>query len=59
MRYEVLKPFQGERPYRVGEVVDATGWRTVSSLVAQRYIREVHGASDDDVPARRRQAGRQ
>ena len=59
MRAEVLKPFRGERLYRVGEVVDATGWRTAASLVAQRYIREVHGASDDDAPARRRQAGRQ
>lgn len=57
MRAQVLKPFTGERAYRVGEIVDATGWRLAGQLVAQRYLREVPEQSDDsESVSRRRQA---
>ena len=45
--FEVVKPFRGDRPYEPGEIVDATGWRLVRQLVAQRYLRECHGETPD------------
>lgn len=35
----VLRPFEGARPFRAGEEVDASGWRTARLLEERRYIK--------------------
>lgn len=37
--YEVIKPLQGDRLYRPGEIVDGGSWRHRELLVAQGRIR--------------------
>lgn len=51
MTVMVLRPFVGERPYKRGEVVDASGWRTLHRLVESKYVVPVQAQSS---PAPRR-----
>jgi hypothetical protein len=37
--HKVIRPFKGDRPYKAGEEVDASGWRNADRLVDQRYLR--------------------
>lgn len=40
--YEVLKPLPDDaRVLQPGEVVDASGWRNLRSLIAGRYLKPV------------------
>ena len=50
-QYKVLKPFQGEREFKTGDVVDLDG-RNVAKLVDQRYL----ALLDDEAPAPKRAA---
>lgn len=36
--HRVVRAFQGGRPYKSGEEVDASSWRNASKLVATRYL---------------------
>lgn len=43
--YVVLRPFDGERRFVRGEVVDTTGWVHLDTLVESRYVSPLpHGA---------------
>lgn len=39
---EIVKPLEGDRPYKAGEIVDASGWRNLNNLLrlgrVRRYI---------------------
>ena len=35
----VTRPFEGQRPFEVGELVDAEGWKYMRQLAERRYIR--------------------
>lgn len=34
----VLRPFDGDRPYKTGEVVDVASWRNHSALITGRFL---------------------
>lgn len=36
---EIVKPIQGDRLYKSGEIVDATGWRNTNALLRLGRIR--------------------
>lgn len=60
---EVLRPFDGDRPYQRGEVVNMAGWRWARQLVERRYLAPVAGpsaadANDADPASGRRGPGR-
>lgn len=44
----IIRPFEGERPFTPGEVVDVSTWRHARSLTERRYIRP---ATADEIEA--------
>lgn len=45
---KVLRPFDGDRPYKRGEIVNMAGWRHARHLVEHRYLAPVAGPSAAD-----------
>lgn len=58
MYVEVIRPFTGDRPLSVGDVVDASDWTTIEKLIDQRYVREASVPDTAAVPVRGRRPAR-
>lgn len=45
-RYEVMRPFSGKRPFKSGEIVDASGWKWLDYLWQNGFVRPVAVSAD-------------